>query len=77
MKLNPKTTTIIDDGTFRFPVATAHLEHWESQHGNISEGYENFCNEVDHLMPGVIPGSDEMINECSELANAGARVYRA
>ena len=77
MKLNPATTTIIDDGQFRYPVATADLIAFEGMHGGIDRGnYDKFCDVVEHLMPGVLPGSAEMIAECTALAEAGAREYR-
>jgi hypothetical protein len=77
MKLNPETTTIIDDGQFRYPVATADLTAFEAAHGKIGPAnYEKFCDEVDHLMPKALPGSAEMIDECTALAEAGAREYR-
>lgn len=75
--LNPKNTTIIDDGQFRYPVATEALKAWETANGKITpNNYEAFCGAVDHLMPGVIPGSAEMIEECEALSDAGAPVYR-
>ena len=77
MKLNPTTTTIIDDGQFRYPVATAELIAFEEENGKITPlNYEKFCDSVDHLMPGVLPGSAEMIVECAALSEAGAREYR-
>lgn len=77
MKLNPETTTIIDDGQFLFPVSTDKLQAFVAAQGKVSaENYEKFCDTVPHLLPGVLPGSAEMIDECAALVESGAREYR-
>lgn len=69
--------TIIDDGQMRYPVLTSELEAWETENGKITtENYEQFCDEVDHTMPGTLPGSGEMVRECAKLVEAGAEIYR-
>lgn len=77
-RISPKTTTIIDDGDFRYPVSTRALSKWEAEYGDLdTDNYEQFCADVDHLMPGVMPGSPEMIEECDSLLENGASFRRA
>lgn len=76
-QLDPASTTIIDDGDFRYPVSTAALQKWEAEYGKITpQNYQQFCDSVDHLMPRVLPGSEKMISECASLLEAGAAFYR-
>jgi hypothetical protein len=46
MKLNPATTTIIDDGQFRYPVATADLTAFEAAHGKITAASDEEIREA-------------------------------
>lgn len=67
--------TIIDDGQFRFPVLTVELGAWTEKHGQPTPAnYEQFCDDVPRVDPDIYVGSDELVEICRTLEEAGSPV---
>lgn len=73
MTTNFASVTVLNDGQFRYPVDTDRLFAWETENGPITaQNYEQFCDDVPCNLPGVIPGSQEMIDVCEALRETGS-----
>jgi hypothetical protein len=78
MILNARNITVIDDGVFMFAIETDTLDHWEKEHGKISnqDSFEDFCHDTTYIGEKLIgtAGNKEQIDFCMNLINNGASI---
>lgn len=79
-QIDTAAVIIIDDGQFRFPVHMGRFEAFEEANGKLTHrNYEAFCDSVPVLTdgnPAPLVGSQEMIDNCEQLIEAGASLVR-